>query len=131
MPGGTATPWTAPAPATSPASTSSTPPDELGTRVPAVGKRRGRHHPEGVPAGLVGPDRGRVEPRRQPAQGHRLRRARVPTGGFGAAGLVEDPQVRLVDHKIATRRTAKIEPQIRAGHGGASPAEPVADLDLR
>src|SRR6266508_537668 len=33
MPGGTATPWTAPAPATSPASTSSTPPDELGTRV--------------------------------------------------------------------------------------------------
>src|SRR6266508_4571225 len=36
MPGGTATPWTAPAPATSPASTSSTPPDELGTRVDTV-----------------------------------------------------------------------------------------------
>src|SRR6266542_409415 len=38
MPGGTATPWTAPAPATSPASTSSTPPDELGTRVAYIGK---------------------------------------------------------------------------------------------
>src|SRR6266545_210753 len=37
MPGGTATPWTAPAPATSPASTSSTPPDELGTRVERLG----------------------------------------------------------------------------------------------
>src|SRR6266542_1082383 len=53
MPGGTATPWTAPAPATSPASTSSTPPDELGTRVLPRDKLP-RHSPtEGLPETLA------------------------------------------------------------------------------
>src|SRR6266536_3422184 len=91
MPGGTATPWTAPAPATSPASTSSTPPDELGTRVAAGAKRSGEDHHHRDP-GRVPDAFGRRGQRPRGRSGQR-ERAVAGADGRGVAVVARPRQV--------------------------------------